>query len=446
MRKWTKEKIINTIIEYHEKGTPLNAKYLIKENKSLYEAGYRYFETWKKAIESAGLDYEMIRKDKATHSKKELIEEVMKYYDQGIHVYSNNILKINKELHNKAIAKFHSWKNVIEACGIEYESILVQKPSGFWTEERLIKEMKKIFKKEKKLNSKFMQDNYSDIYSAGCKLFDNWDTCIIKAGFELEKIKIVKKWNEEKVISEIKKCKSQNIALSAKNIRDVYLPLYKAAIRYFDNWKEALKQAGINVEDTQMRKEKGYWTKEVVIKHVKEMYRNGEPLNVFYVKTNHSSLYKKGEQFFDSWEKVVNQIGLDYDDVREDLDTTRYCGYLFQAVVKDLLTELNIPFKRKKIGELLPDFILKNNIILDAKLSEWSVFDSNTKKRYEPICSHLIILYMRKGTGNEKEKMISKKTRLVSVDNYIKQLPFHRQVFYNKRIEEINELLIKIES
>lgn len=61
-------------------------------------------------------------------------------------------------------------------------------------------------------------------------------------------------WNRDKVIENIKEIANQGIDLNAVNIRDNYLPLFKAARRYFGNWNNALIKSGYN--PNQIRKDR----------------------------------------------------------------------------------------------------------------------------------------------------------------------------------------------
>lgn len=52
--KWTEEKIIQSIHEYHKAGKPLNASYMIEKNQQLYLAARKNFKSWNNALIAAG--------------------------------------------------------------------------------------------------------------------------------------------------------------------------------------------------------------------------------------------------------------------------------------------------------------------------------------------------------------------------------------------------------
>ena len=60
-RKWDDISIINHIMMKHGK-KPLNSSFYARNYPAVYAAAERIFGSWKNAIEACGLDYSTIRK------------------------------------------------------------------------------------------------------------------------------------------------------------------------------------------------------------------------------------------------------------------------------------------------------------------------------------------------------------------------------------------------
>jgi hypothetical protein len=116
-------------------------------------------------------------------------------------------------------------------------------------------------------------------------------------------------------------------------------------------------------------------------------------------------------------------------------------GKLFERVVNELLIDLKINYKKVYNQKLNPDYVLKNKVWMDAKLSRWTITQSSCKtlEKYEPHCNLLSIIYLR---GEVMDKMITKKTRILSVHLLIKQLPRHLQSIYTEKCNEIEKMLL----
>ncbi|MED1287301.1 hypothetical protein [Bacillus mycoides] len=116
-------------------------------------------------------------------------------------------------------------------------------------------------------------------------------------------------------------------------------------------------------------------------------------------------------------------------------------GREFECIVDELLLEINMNYKKGFNQKLKPDYVLKNNIWMDAKLSRTTILNSsrNTIEKYEPHCKLLVIIFFR----GEKtfDKMITQKTRMISVYKLIKQLSKHKQKLF---LGYLNDLELKI--
>ena len=63
-RKWTAEKILATIQEMYKKKKKLGSGWMQKNEPSLFSAAFRRFGSWGNAIQAAGLDYNVICRNK----------------------------------------------------------------------------------------------------------------------------------------------------------------------------------------------------------------------------------------------------------------------------------------------------------------------------------------------------------------------------------------------
>jgi hypothetical protein len=149
-------------------------------------------------------------------------------------------------------------------------------------------------------------------------------------------------------------------------------------------------------------------------------------------------LYLAARRYYGSLERAIVEAGVSHLITYEELLTTAACGRRFERLLVKLLKEMGVKFERNfSVDDCKPDFVLKNETWLDAKLSQWTTFSSDTVAKYEPYCKFLTIIFMR-GNANLDE-MITNKTRLISVHKLIKQLPRHRQYYYINRINFIEE-------
>lgn len=120
-------------------------------------------------------------------------------------------------------------------------------------------------------------------------------------------------------------------------------------------------------------------------------------------------------------------------------------GKRFEELVGELLQEINLPYTKYNCGikGCEPDFILNRNHWMDAKLSEHTVFNSETMQKYEPHIEKLTIIYLRKTSQLEKKRMVTPKTELVHISCFLEKLPDSRRSYYEEQLKDIQEKTIK---
>jgi hypothetical protein len=247
------------------------------------------------------------------------------------------------------------------------------------------------------------------------------------------------------VLKEIKMRYDATKSLATKLVSSENGGLHLAARRHFGKWGNAIlefeKYYKVNVPDLKFKR-RGYFqdNKENIIYEIKLRANKNLKLNTLKLREDVQGLYLAACREFGSWEKALAEAGFDYKQIKEDVPKSRNHGKTFEFILGEILTELNILYQKGFNRKLRPDFRIKYNQWIDAKLSEWSIYCCKTMEKYEPHCTLLTIVYLR---GNKnKDKMISHKTRLISVYKLIKALPNYRYKYY---IKILDDLLVEVE-
>lgn len=120
-------------------------------------------------------------------------------------------------------------------------------------------------------------------------------------------------------------------------------------------------------------------------------------------------------------------------------------GKQFELLVSQLFSEINLNFTQYNSGikGCVPDFILSKTHWLDAKLSEHTVFRSETIQKYEPHVDKLTIVYLRKTSQLEWRRMVTPKTELVHISFYLNHLPETRRSYYEEILNDIEKKTIR---
>jgi hypothetical protein len=183
---------------------------------------------------------------------------------------------------------------------------------------------------------------------------------------------------------------------------------------------------------------KSSWTKETLRQKLFELIEEGKPINTMNVK-HIKGFYSSAQRIHGSYPDFLRDNGLNpYEYLHQGnrLDEIRsQCGLLFEHILGDIFRDLGVSFTKYKSGidSIHPDFMLTGEKWVDAKLHS-NADIQDTIKRYEKHCSKLIIVYL---IGDKaQDRMITEKTRLVSVSYFLNML----------KEDKRNEYLLKLKS
>lgn len=181
--KWSKEKIVDEIHKLARMGEPLNSDYVQKHHTKLHSAAQRYFSSWGKAVEDAGYNYDEIKGIK--WSEESIIEEILVLNEKGEDLSSSTMQKKNMPLFQAGCRIFGSWKEAVNAAGLDYDGFRKQKE---WTKERVLEEIRLFINEHNCSSTGVISKEYGALYQAARRNFKNlsWAEIITLATQETE--------------------------------------------------------------------------------------------------------------------------------------------------------------------------------------------------------------------------------------------------------------------
>jgi hypothetical protein len=158
--KWTKEKVIDMILEFNNEHIPLNIKFIIDNYVNLYGAAIRYCGSWKNAIELAKLDYNKIKQKPKGRNLKwtrgKIIDEVLQLKNNNINLSAVNIQTNYSGLYKSVYRNFGGWNKFLEEINIDVNQYCKRK---IWNDHETIKVLKELKGKYGKVNGTIIYKN-----------------------------------------------------------------------------------------------------------------------------------------------------------------------------------------------------------------------------------------------------------------------------------------------
>ena len=216
-------------------------------------------------------------------------------------------------LSHAAYNLFGNWSKALEATGIDPLEHVRQKPFGYWTKERIVAEIQRMHRNGQVLNAGVACRESGPVYDAAGKEFHTWRAAVEAAGYDYDKTLVQKRWSKERVIREIKERVDRGLQISAGEVNRQDWKLYAAGQRHFGDWYSAVEAAGFPRSSVTDREK---WTKDRIIKEIKELDLSGEDLSLSYNYVHRSRLLAAATRYFGTWEKAVEEAGIPYDEER----------------------------------------------------------------------------------------------------------------------------------
>lgn len=118
---WPKKKVVRTIRTRWREGLTLSQSGLRREGLTgLHGAGKRYFGTWRRACEKAGVDYKKVVPRWKYWSKLRVVREIRRLAREGVRLSSKRTQLKHTDLFSTALRLFRSWGEAVFAAGIDY--------------------------------------------------------------------------------------------------------------------------------------------------------------------------------------------------------------------------------------------------------------------------------------------------------------------------------------
>src|SRR3989344_6120011 len=251
-------------------------------------------------------------------SRAKVVKTIRQLHKAGVKLNAARIKRHKNPLFNATARYYGSWKKAVEAAGLDYSKIKVTKKPRIWSKSKVIASIKVIYRKEGKLNCRFVSRHYSDIYAAARAYFGKWGIAVKTAGFSYDSVCVKRRqgWSKTKVLAEIVARKKTGKSLNGSIVSKEDGGLYFAARQYFGKkgWKRALGLLGI---DDMVVDPRTTWTKLRVIDEILSLHRKNIPLNMHYLRHHGMrTLVWGGVKFFGSWGKAIKAAGLCYNRIK----------------------------------------------------------------------------------------------------------------------------------
>lgn len=183
LSRWSKDEIALEILRLYAASEPLSYGEVQKHNLRLLRAATRYFGSWQLAIEFAGLDYEEIRRYRAW-TRERIVEKILEYHCRGEDLSWRHVsTELDPPLAAAAVrsSRFGSWQKALEAAGLDYDAIRRHRR---WDSEAVLSELRRLQQAGESLRVSDAAEYGPALVAAARRHFGGWYEAICAAGID----------------------------------------------------------------------------------------------------------------------------------------------------------------------------------------------------------------------------------------------------------------------
>jgi len=183
-------------------------------------------------------------------------------------------------------------------------------------EEAIIQEIRQLYEAGEDLSYGHMEKNHVALFRAAVRRFGSWKEAVAAAGLDYEMIRKYKVWTEERIIERIKELYEQGEDLSWYNVSESLDPqLAAAAIRKCRFGSWKKAVEAAGLSYDDIRKYQS-WSEDRILERIRELYNQGVELNSKKIQQTDITLFTAARRRFDSWDNALDHAGLDYRSIR----------------------------------------------------------------------------------------------------------------------------------
>jgi hypothetical protein len=310
--RWTVDLILQTLRKLHKQRVPMWSRQIRKSNGALYSAAIHWFGSYRNAIESAGIEYQSVRRlERGRWNTKTVRRELRRLYQDKAALHHAAIEKENPALVLAAYRYFGSYGSAINAAGLNYNRIRVR-PMPSWDKKRVINRIREIEKNKTGLWTRAVRrvDPYLDRAANRC--FGSYRRAARLSGIAPDQLQPppYRFWSPERIVGELQNTYAKNPRLlKPSRLVGKKLRLLRACRRRFGSYRKALDAAGISYGEVVIPPA---MTPREVTTQLSELFEQGQDLRYSRLRETHRRLLDSSVRCFGTYQKAVQAAGLDY--------------------------------------------------------------------------------------------------------------------------------------
>lgn len=237
---WTRERILAELHRLQDGGQAMNPRSM-EDNKpgaALVQACIRQFGTYRKALAAAGI--ELAKPPVKKWQPQEILDGVREMYREGRRLSAYQAFKAAKRLYYTALKRFGSWANAMREAGVDPA---LMDPSG---PDQCLQELLTRHEAGTDLSYDALRATEPLLLRAALKHFGSYRGAIEAAGLSYPADLDPCPLSADEVLQHLRQMHEAGSDIHYRPMKRSQLRVFRAALRHFGCYTNAVRQAGID--------------------------------------------------------------------------------------------------------------------------------------------------------------------------------------------------------
>jgi len=265
-RRWTREKILETIRERNARGQPIGYARVRIEAGGLFEAARRIFGSWRAAVEAVGLSYAQVRPRRWT--PEAILAAIRERRDSGLPVRAAETSRGRSGMLEAVRREFGSWRKALDAAGIPRPASPAPRRKVRWTPQAILAAIRERHAAVLSIRSARVKREAGGLSGAALREFGSWRAAVEAAGLSCPEPRPRILWTRERVIDSVRERHQAGRPIAGRGVCREAWGLVNAGRKFFGGWRAAVEAAGIAYPGRLPSKR---WTREEMVEALRKM-------------------------------------------------------------------------------------------------------------------------------------------------------------------------------
>jgi len=310
--RWDRESVMRELRKLHRQKVPLHHASIERQRPDLVLAAYRYFGTYRGAVEAAGLGYDRIRvRPMPCWDKPRIIRQLRELKKEGEGLWNRAVRRASPYLDRAARRCFGSYQRAAKAAGIEQTSLKAP-PYRFWSPQRIIGDLQALLRNGRdSLKPANLIVDHPRLLHACRRRFGTYRAALQAAAIPYAEVVRVTApaMPGDEVIQRLQKQFERGKDMRYSTMSRAQPRLLNAARSRFGSYQAAMVAAKLSYPPTPPIR---HWTADLVLKTLRQLNRGEADLRFRVVKETRLPLFQAACHYFGSYLAAVRQAGIDY--------------------------------------------------------------------------------------------------------------------------------------